>query len=148
MSDALHHPQHHIVPDHDVDTFMDRAERVVRGATEPGVARVVTRAPRSLADANDEWVAQRAMAEQVASEANAVLTALGHATGHLELVDEVGAGRLAFVLKGPGGWVEVAMQSADGLAWLGCTGTVAGLDANTELADPRALEDVALRLLG
>lgn len=140
----IHHPRHHEVSEHGVGTYIDRVRALLDGTVEPPAVRTLTRAPRSLPDATDEWVAQRAMAEQVVSEANAVL---GAGAAAVELLDEVGGDGLAFVLRGPGGEVRVTMRAADGLAWLGCEGTLPGIGDGSELAEPMVLEDVVLHLL-
>jgi hypothetical protein len=155
---AAHHPRHHLIPGHGILGFMERVQRLVDGDEQPNPLRTVVRAPRSLADATDEWVALRAMAEQIVSEANAVLPV---GWEHLRLDDEAGrwagspasaaadpgALSLGFALHGPGGEVRVSMRSEGGLAWVGCDGSLAGLDDGSELAEPEVLEDVVLLLL-
>jgi hypothetical protein len=140
----VHHQWHHVVPGHGVSQFMERVQVLVDGGPPPAELPMVMRAPRSIADANDEWVAQRAMAEQVVSEANAVL---GPDRAHLELEDEVGRPELTFVLRGPAGWLRVTMRSERGLAWIGCESSLPDVPEGVELAEPQAFEDVVLRLL-
>lgn len=140
----IHHQRHHEVSEHGVTTFMARVRAVLDGTAAPPPVRTLTRAPRSLPDATDEWVAQRAMAEQVVSEANAVA---GPDRRPLELLDEVGGDGLVFVVRGDGGEVRVSMRASDGLAWLGCDGEVPGVEEGSELAEPVVLEDVVLNLL-
>jgi hypothetical protein len=150
MDGAAHHPRHHVIPGHGILGFMERVQRFVEGDEAPRPLRTIVRAPRSLADATDEWVALRATAEQVVSEANAVAPA-GWEPVRLE--DEparpaaTGSLALGFTLRGAGGEVHVTMRSEGGLAWVGCEGSLAGLDGSTELAEPDVLEDVVLALL-
>ncbi len=148
MDGSAHHPRHHVIPGHGILGFMERVQRLVDGEEHPGPLRTVVRAPRSLADATDEWVALRAMAEQIVSEANAVVPV---GWEHLHLDDEPASGGaalgLGFALHGPGGAVRITMRSEEGLAWVGCEGSLPGLDAGCELAEPEVLEDVVLVLL-
>jgi hypothetical protein len=143
--DGIHHQWHHVVPGHGVSQYMERVQQLLDHELTPPPVRTVTRAPRSIADANDEWVAQRAMAEQIVSEANAML---GDGRPKVELVDELGRPDLTFVVRGPGGWLRVTMHAADGLAWLGCEGSLPSVPDGAELAEPQVLEDVVLHLIG
>jgi hypothetical protein len=95
----------------------------------------MSREDRPVAAAADEWFALRARAEQLVAEANA---ALAGRTPPLDLVDEAGAGELAFVVRHGAGSVRVAMGRRRRWGWV---------DVDAEPGDDPALEDLIIGML-
>ena len=91
--------------------FMERVTEVVTGGERGGSPGTRPSEPRPVVTGADEQVMTRALAEQLVSEANAVLvstgpSAAGPASGGpgtagdvIDLEDELGEGRLSFVMR-------------------------------------------------
>ena len=75
---------------------MERVTEVVTGGERGGSPGTRRSEPRPVVIGADEQVMTRALAEQLVSEANAVLAAAGDV---IDLQDELGEGRLSFVLR-------------------------------------------------
>jgi hypothetical protein len=75
--------------------FMVRVTEV-HGGTYSGPPGVRRSEPRPIVIGADDQVMTRALAEQLVSEANAVLSADGHV---IDLQDELTAGQLSFVMR-------------------------------------------------
>jgi hypothetical protein len=74
--------------------FMERVTEVVTGGARAGSPGIRPSTPQPVVIGADEQVMTRALAEQLVSEANAVL-----GSGVIDLRDELGDGRLSFVLR-------------------------------------------------
>ena len=86
--------------------FMERVTEVVTGGERGGSPETRPSEPRPVVIGADEQVMTRALAEQLVSEANAVLVSAGpsaagpRAAGDvIDLEDELGEGRLSFVMR-------------------------------------------------
>jgi hypothetical protein len=86
--------------------FMERVAEVVTGGERGGSPGTRPSEPRPVVIGADEQVMTRALAEQLVSEANAVLVSTGPsavgpgAAGDvIDLEDELGEGRLSFVMR-------------------------------------------------
>jgi hypothetical protein len=76
--------------------FMQRVTEVVTGAERAGSPGIRPSTPQPVVIGADEQVMTRALAEQLVSEANAVLSGLGSV---IDLEDELTRGRLSFVMR-------------------------------------------------
>ncbi len=124
--------------------FMLRVRAAVDGENRRTALPLKPAALQRLAWAADAWFYLRCRSEQVMAEANAMLN--GRAAA-LDLVDEVGTGRLAFTLS----WGDRSC-----CVWLGQTGRQGWVQLDRsyrpagqpeEPADPSALEDLVIELL-
>jgi hypothetical protein len=86
--------------------FMERVAEAVTGGEQGGSPGTRPSEPRPVVIGADEQVMTRALAEQLVSEANAVLVSAGPgaagpgaAGGVIDLEDELGEGRLSFVMR-------------------------------------------------
>jgi hypothetical protein len=81
--------------------FMERVAAAVTGGEQGGSPGTRPSEPRPVVIGADEQVMTRALAEQLVSEANAVLVSAGPgAAGDvIDLEDELGEGRLSFVMR-------------------------------------------------
>lgn len=132
--------------------FMIRVAQIV-GTPEselPGVEDLApvpeTRVSRRIAVGvgADRQVAIRSLAEQLVSEANAIL---GAADDRLELVDEVLPHELAFRVAHRSRAARVSMTFEDGTAYGRLVGDGFDDDVPVELDGPDALPDLLVRLL-
>ena len=105
-----------------VTPFMITVQNLLHGEPAPA-PRTVASTERSVAEAAHSQVELRSLAEQLVSEANAVLRDHGNV---IELRDEAGAGRLAFVareltdeLQDGGDVVAVVEQALQGKGEIG-----------------------------
>jgi len=126
--------------------FMHRLAEVL-GAEEPTEAPQPTLRPAAAVARNegtDRQIALRSFAEQLVSEANAVIT---DPTSHLALVDEVGGDELAFTITCRNHAARVSTHFAGGQT----IGQVISDDLPQgepqELAGPEALPDLLIRLV-
>ena len=123
--------------------FMLRVRAAADGENRRTALPLKPAAMQRLAWAADAWFYLRCRSEQVMAEANAMLN--GRAAA-LDLVDEVGTGRLAFTLS----WGDRSC-----CVWLGQTGRQGWVQLDRsyrpgqpeEPADPSALEDLVIELL-
>jgi hypothetical protein len=99
---------------------------------------------RPVAAATDEWFYLRCRSEQLIAEANAMLTG----RSGLDLDDEVGTGRLAFVLTCRGRRARLSMGQAGRQAWVELDRSYEPSHQPVEPVDPEALEDLVVELLG
>ena len=126
--------------------FMHRLAEVL-GAEVPEEAPQPTLRPAlALArnEGTDRQIALRSLAEQLVSEANAVIT---DPTSHLTLVDEVGGDELAFTISCRNHQARVSTRFAGGKT----VGQVISDDLPhgepQELVGPEALPDLLVRLV-
>ncbi len=126
--------------------FMSAVAEVVGGTGHAGLPATVPSEPRPMGVGAERQVAIRSLAEQLASEANAVLAARGE---RVELEDRPGDGVLVFTLRYRSRQAEVSTRFADGIAYGRLRGVAVGAqdEPARELAGPEALEDLILRLL-
>ncbi|MGE3287796.1 MAG: hypothetical protein AB7J32_17115 [Pseudonocardia sp.] len=125
--------------------FMLRVRAEFEGGDVLVPLRVRSSELRSVAQANDDWVAQRARAEQVVAEANAMRN--GHAP-LIDLVDQIGADHLGFALTVGGRTAAVVMHLTGRTAWVELERSYVRSDGPVELADLQALEDLVIELAG
>ena len=124
--------------------FMLRVREVLDGADRSVPLRLRSSTLQPFARATDEWFYLRARSEQVIAEANAMLT------GRAELVDiedEVGTGRLAFVLQRGERSARISMGQAGRQGWVELERRYAGSAQPLEPEDPDVLEDLVIELL-
>jgi hypothetical protein len=100
---------------------------------------------RTVARANDDWVAQRARAEQVVAEANAMRS---RPAPPIDLTDQIGPDHLGFVLAVGGRSAGVVLHLTGATAWLELERSYARSDGPVEIADIRVLEDLVVELIG
>ena len=99
---------------------------------------------RAVRHVNDDWVGQRARAEQVIAEANAMLN------GRTELIgldDRIGAAGLAFTVSRLDRTAQITMRFVDRQAWLELERSYAPSTAPAELVDLQVLEDLVIELI-
>jgi hypothetical protein len=99
---------------------------------------------RAVRHANDDWVGQRARAEQVIAEANAMLN------GRTELIgldDRIGADCLAFTVSRLDRTAEITLRFVDRQAWLELERSYAPSTAPVELVELQVLEDLVIELI-
>lgn len=132
--------------------FMARVAEIV-GTPEEELADLDTLAPmpdtrisRRIATGTgaDRQVAIRSLAEQLVSEANAILAS---ADDRLELVDETLPDELAFRVTHRGRAARVSTTFRDGTAYGRLVGDGFESDVPRELDGPDALPDLLVRLL-
>lgn len=124
--------------------FMVRVDDLLdgtAGAHRPGVR---PSAPRSVVEGADEQVMTRSLAEQLVSEANAVLSITGRG---IDLSDELLDGQLSFVMRFADRVARVSTSFGDGvsvghLQGIGTAGTSA-----VALDGPEELEELILLLI-
>lgn len=126
--------------------FMHRLAEVL-GAEDPGEAPEPTVRPAVAVARNegtDRQIALRSLAEQLVSEANAVIT---DPTSHLTLNDEVGGDELAFTIACRNHLARVSTRFEGGTT----VGQVISDDLPQgepqELTGPEALPDLLIRLV-
>lgn len=121
--------------------FMGRVRDVLSGGPAPGFGTAPSRV-RPTAGGADAQLGVRALAEQLVSEANAVLGA----GGRVELTDDTGPGVLAFTLAYAGRRARVCTRLSGRVALAHLEAP--GLPADpVELAGPGELEALLLSLL-
>jgi hypothetical protein len=130
--------------------FMSAVAAVVDAQAEAVAPATAEALPKPVGEGADYQVAVRSLAEQLVSEANAVLAARGE---RIDLVDEAVDGRLCFTLSYRDRRAELSM-AFDGRHAQGrllCDGGVPlpgeFTDTRHELADPKAVADLILALL-
>lgn len=130
--------------------FMSAVAAVVDAQAEAVAPATVEALPKPAGEGADYQVAVRSLAEQLVSEANAVLAARGE---HVELTDAAVDGRLCFTLRYRDRRAELSM-AFDGKHAQGrlvCDGDSALpgelTDTRHELADPKTVADLILALL-
>lgn len=99
---------------------------------------------RAVRHVNDDWVGQRARAEQVIAEANAMLN------GRTELIgldDRIDAAGLAFTVSRLDRRAEITMRFVNRQAWLELGRSYAQCAAPVELVDLQVLEDLVIELI-
>jgi hypothetical protein len=99
---------------------------------------------RAVGYANDDWVGQRARAEQVIAEANAMLN------GRTELIgldDRIHADGLAFTVSRLDRTAEITLRLVDRRAWLELERSYAPSAVPVELVDLQVLEDLVVELI-
>jgi hypothetical protein len=128
--------------------FMERVTEVVTGGERAGSPGTRASQPRPLVIGADEQVMTRALAEQLVAEANAVLASTGLAAvgDVIELADELGGGRLSFVLRYQARYARVStsFEHRTSLGRLHGVGAGAG---EVALDGPEQLERLILLLL-
>ena len=139
--------------------FMERVAEVLAGGERAGQPGLRPSAPRPVVIGADEQVMTRALAEQLVSEANAVLANAGLANAGLTgdglaaggygigLEDELGEGRLSFVMRYGARYARVS-TSFEHRASVGYLhGVGAGGAGEVALDGPEQLERLILLLL-
>ena len=123
--------------------FMLAVQARLDGEPAPTPATAPTRA-ESVAVATDTQVIIRSLAEQLVSEANAILAEHDRA---ISLVDETGPGALAFTLgyAGRAARVQTVLSGHSGTAQLVIAGTPA--DQPRRLTNDQELQSLLLALL-
>ncbi len=146
--------------------FMERVTEVVTGGERGGSPGTRPSEPRPVVIGADEQVMTRALAEQLVSEANAVLVSAGpRAAGPgpgaagpgaagdvIDLEDELGEGRLSFVMRYQERYARVSTSfahrtSVGRLHGVGAGGADQGGAGEVALDGPEQLERLILLLL-
>jgi hypothetical protein len=126
-----------------VTPFMLRIEELLESGGEVTEPELRESRPRTIGEGAHEQVELRSLAEQLVSEANAVLAA---ADRSVELVDEPGADALAFSLRHGESWAQVVTSFADHQSW-GRLVTRESTGERQELTGPDALPDLVIALI-
>jgi hypothetical protein len=144
--------------------FMERVTEVVTGGERGGSPETRPSEPRPVVIGADEQIMTRALAEQLVSEANAVLVTTGPASSGpasagpgaagdvIDLEDELGEGRLSFVMRYQERYARVSTSFANRtsvgrLHGVGAGGTDQGGAGEVALDGPEQLERLILLLL-
>ena len=154
--------------------FMERVTEVVTGGERGGSPETRPSEPRPVVIGADEQIMTRALAEQLVSEANAVLVSTGPASSGpasaglvstglvstepgaagdvIDLEDELGEGRLSFVMRYQERYARVSTSFANRtsvgrLHGVGAGGTDQGGAGEVALDGPEQLERLILLLL-
>lgn len=124
--------------------FMVRiAELVDEGKPAAGPQLQASR-PRSIVEGADRQITTRAVAEQLVSEANAVLSASGRA---IELRDELIDGQLSFTMRFAGRSARVWTSFANGVSIGHLDGVGGARSHDVALDGPDQLEELILLLV-
>ncbi|MDA8309345.1 MAG: hypothetical protein M0Z46_01810 [Actinomycetota bacterium] len=124
-------------------TFMNDVTRLVTGGAVDRLAEITAAPRRPVPVGADRYVALRALAEQLAAEANGALRPTGI---RVELEDERRDGQLGFGLSCGGATVSFVTELAGGVAVVHLDGL--GHDGGElELNEPGELEAVILELI-
>jgi len=129
--------------------FMERVAEAVTGGEQGGSPGTRPSEPRPVVIGADEQIMTRALAEQLVSEANAVLVAAGDV---IDLEDELGEGRLSFVMRYRERYARVSTSfahrtSVGRLHGVGDGGADQGGAGEVALDGPEQLERLILLLL-
>jgi len=124
--------------------FMLRVRAVLDGENRLTPVPLKPSVWQRLAWAADEWFYLRCRSEQVIAEANAMLNGRAPA---LDLVDEVGTGRLAFTLSWGDRSCCVWLGQAGRQGWVQLERSYRPASQPAEPADSSALEDLVIELL-
>jgi hypothetical protein len=99
---------------------------------------------RAVGHANDDWVGQRARAEQVIAEANAMLSGRTELIGLDNRIDATG---LAFTVSRLDRTAEIALRFVNRQAWVELDRSYAYSAVPVELVDLQVLEDLVVELI-
>jgi hypothetical protein len=124
--------------------FMDRVTGAVTGGERADWPGTRPSEPRPVVIGADEQVMTRALAEQLVSEANAVLAAAGDV---IELQDELSEGRLSFVMRYKARYARVSTSFERRTSVGHLHGVGAGGAGQVALDGPEQLERLILLLL-
>jgi hypothetical protein len=129
--------------------FMERVTEAVTGGERAGSPGTRPIAPRPVVIGADEQVMTRALAEQLVSEANAVLASAGLAAAGkvIDLADELGDGRLSFVLRYRARYARVSTSFEHRTSVGHLHGVGAGDAGEVALDGPEQLERLILLLI-
>jgi hypothetical protein len=134
--------------------FMERVTEAVTGGERAGSPRTRPSAPRPVVIGADEQVMTRALAEQLVSEANAVLastvlasTGPAAAGEVIDLADELGDARLSFVLRYRARYARVSTSFEHRTSVGHLHGVGAGGASEVTLDGPEQLERLILLLI-
>ncbi len=144
--------------------FMERVANVVTGGERGGSPGTRPSEPRPVVIGADEQIMTRALAEQLVSEANAVLVSAGPSAAGpgaagdvIDLEDELGEGRLSFVMRYQDRYARVSTSFAHrtsvgrlhgvGAGGAGPGGAEQGGAGEVALDGPEQLERLILLLL-
>jgi hypothetical protein len=146
--------------------FMERVAEVVTGGERGGWPGTRPSEPRPVVIGADEQIMTRALAEQLVSEANAVLVSTGPSAAGpgpgaagdvIDLEDELGEGRLSFVMRYQERYARVSTSFAHrtsvgrlhgvGAGGAGPGGADQGGAGDVALDGPEQLERLILLLL-
>jgi len=99
---------------------------------------------RAVRHVNDDWVGQRARAEQVIAEANAMLLGRTERVGLDDRIDDAG---LAFTLSRLDRTATITMRFVNRRAWLELERSYARSAVPVELVELQVLEDLVVELV-
>lgn len=124
--------------------FMERVEESLRADPAPAPSPAVAASVHhSVGQGAHEMVELRSLAEQLVSEANAVLASRGRV---VELDDEAGGSRLAFRLRCGTAWADIVTSFAQRESW-GQLVTPDSAGERVELTGTDALADLVVALI-
>lgn len=135
----------HIESQHDVvlTSFMLRVREFLEGA-DGGQVGVRASLLKPVAEATDEWFYLRCRSEQMVAEANSVLPA---GAAHLEIEDEYGTGRLAFVMRCREQSSRISLGQASRQAWVELERSYRPDAGPVEPEGPETVEDLIIELM-
>jgi len=125
--------------------FMVRVDELVEGADGTHRPGIRESEPRSVVEGADEQVMTRSLAEQLVSEANAVLSVTGRA---IDLTDELLDGQLSFIMRFADRVARVSTSFGDGASVGHLQGVGAAGTGGVALDGPDELEELILLLIG
>ena len=125
--------------------FMARVADLIEGSRTGDRPQLRDSRPRPVVDGADEQVMARSLAEQLVSEANAVLLASGN---QIDLADEIVEGQLGFVMR----YTNRAARVSTSFTGRSSIGTLQGVGArchgDVALDGPEQVENLILLLIG
>jgi hypothetical protein len=124
--------------------FMLRVRGALDGAPDRTAVALRPSEVRSLARAVDDWFNYRTRAEQVISEANAMLE--GRAP-LFDVEDEAGTGRLAFTVRWRDRWCRFLVGEAGRRGWVVLERPGHGDDPPVEPVDRDVLEELLVAMI-
>lgn len=123
--------------------FMLRVRAALESAERPDV-RLHASTLRGVAAATDDWFSLRCRSEQMIAEANSMLT---DASASIDLEDEFGTGRLAFVLRCRDRRARISTRQVDRQAWVELERSYRPGHQPVEPVDLGTIEDLVIELL-
>jgi hypothetical protein len=125
--------------------FMARVADLIEGSATGDRPQLRDSGPRPVVDGADEQVMTRSLAEQLVSEANAVLLASGN---QIDLADEIVEGQLGFVMRYSSRAARVSTSFTSRCSIGKLQGVGARCHGDVALDGPEQVENLILLLIG